>query len=747
MTQSEYDGLNPKDAAKLYFTSDSHRIYKGSDLYAATTFDQLNFSAISASSITVDGSAVSLVGHSHSMSDIDGLASAITAATSGFASESHTHVIGDIQSLTAKVSGLTSNKVSKTNAEFTNLSANNADLTSISASTATFGDLIVTGEVTMSLSMVTFGSIMASDIQVDGTSVALVGHTHPASEVTGLQSMLDGLSSTYAPASHSHAISDITNLSSILTGITSSSVEKDTVTADVGYFGEINVSGSANLTVNNISASAISVNGIGVALEGHGHSAVDISGLETVLSTYASSGHTHVELQGITSNAISKDTGTFTNLVVADASFTATSVGTDALVASSISASTATFGDINVTGTATLSTTNVTASTLTAGAGSFTTLTVGGSNVALEGHTHSQYASIGHVHSQYAASDHNHNGVYASASHTHLLSDITNVLFMSLSAYDALGAYDPNTLYFTSNPNRIYIGSELYAATTFDQLNFGTISASGITIDGSAVSLEGHGHSVADIDGLVSAISAATSGFASSSHTHAISDITDLSSILSGITSSSLEKNTVTADIGNFRLLSVSGSANFSVNNVSANSVTVNGSQVALVGHTHSVADVAGLSTVLSAYASASHSHAISDITNLQTTLNGLASSGHTHAELAGITSNSISKTNGDFSVLTASAATFGSLTISGSSMTLDVADLVASTITVAELSVDDLTLDGTLTVSGMSVSAMTVTDLSVTGTIALNNKVLATQEYVLAQISAAIGQVLASAY
>lgn len=645
MTQSEYDGLNPKDAAKLYFTSDSHRIYKGSDLYAATTFDQLNFSAISASSITVDGSAVSLVGHSHSMSDIDGLDAAISAATSGFASESHTHVIGDIQSLTAKVSGLTSNKVSKTNAEFTNLSANNADLTSISASTATFGDLIVTGDVTMSLSMVTFGSIMASDIQVDGTSVALVGHTHPASEVTGLQSMLDGLSSTYAPASHSHAISDITNLSSILTGITSSSVEKDTVTADVGYFGEINVSGSANLTVNNISASAISVNGIGVALEGHGHSAVDISGLETVLSTYASSGHTHVELQGITSNAISKDTGTFTNLVVADASFTATSVETDALVASSISASTATFGDINVTGTATLSTTNVTASTLTAGAGAFTALTVGGNAVASAGHTHSQYAASNHTHS-----------TYASIGHTH-------------------------------------------------------------------------------------------STYASTGHTHAISDVTNLSSILTGITSSSLEKDTVTADIGNFRLLSVSGSANFSVNNVSANSVTVNGSQVALVGHTHSVADVSDLSTALSAYASASHSHAISDITNLQTTLNGLASSGHTHAELAGITSNSISKANGDFSVLTASAATFGSLTISGSSMTLDVADLVASTITVAELSVDDLTLDGTLTVSGMSVSAMTVTDLSVTGTIALNNKVLATQEYVLAQISAAIGQVLASAY
>jgi hypothetical protein len=73
LTQSDYDNLNPKNTGRIYFTSDTHRIYKGSDLYAATTFDQLNFSAISASSITVDGNAVSLEGHTHTMSDIEDL--------------------------------------------------------------------------------------------------------------------------------------------------------------------------------------------------------------------------------------------------------------------------------------------------------------------------------------------------------------------------------------------------------------------------------------------------------------------------------------------------------------------------------------------------------------------------------------------------------------------------------------------------------------------------------------------------
>lgn len=127
LTQSEYDALNPKNAGRIYFTSDTHRIYKGSDLYAATTFDQLNFSAIEASSITVDGSAVSLEGHSHSMSDIDGLDAAISAATSGFASESHTH---------PELSGLTSSSITKDTGTFTNLVVTNAslDATSITAS-------------------------------------------------------------------------------------------------------------------------------------------------------------------------------------------------------------------------------------------------------------------------------------------------------------------------------------------------------------------------------------------------------------------------------------------------------------------------------------------------------------------------------------------------------------------------------------------------------------------------------------
>lgn len=488
LTQSDYDGLTPQ-TSKIYFTSDTKRIYKGVDLYAATTFDQLNFSTISASGIFVNGSAVSLEGHSHSMSDISGLDSAISAATSNFATWGHQHAIADVTNLPGIVSGITTTGITKSDGNFTNLNATSIQasamnvtgagtFSSVSASTATFGDLVVTGDVSMTLSQVTFGSIVASDIQVDGTSVALVGHSHSVDDIDGLSSTL----SAYASASHGHSISDITNLPSILTGITSSGVEKDTVTADVGYFGEIN-------------ASAISVNGTNVALEGHTH------------SQYAGSDHVHPELSGITSTTISKDTGTFTNLVVADASFTATHVEADSVIA------------------ATISTSNL---------------------------------------------------------------FVTNASFVATSV---------------------------------------------------------------EADGVVAA---------------------------------SVVASTVTADIGNFRLLSVSGSANFVVNNVSANAVTVNGTNVALVGHTHSVADIDGLSTALG----------------------GFASSGHTHEELTGITQTSISKANANFTTLSASAATFNTLTTTDLNFT-------------------------NLSISSAAVSSMTVTNLNVTNTLKLNNKDIATQEYV----------------
>lgn len=45
--------------------------------------------------------------------------------------------------------------------------------------------------------------------------------------------------------------------------------------------------------------------------------------------------------------------------------------------------------------------------------------------------------------------------------------------------------------------------------------------------------------------------------------------------------------------------------------------MTVGGKTVSLTGHTHSAAEVTGLTAAMSGYALASHSHVISDITDL----------------------------------------------------------------------------------------------------------------------------------
>lgn len=154
-------------------------------------------------------------------------------------------------------------------------------------------------------------------------------------------------------------------------------------------------------------------------------------------------------------------------------------------------------------------------------------------------------------------------------------------IYLTQSEYDNLSTKDESRLYFTSDTHRIYKGTGLYATSTFDQLTANSISASSITVSGNAVALDGH--------------------------SHVISDVTSLSEILTGVTSSTLTKDTVTADIGYFRLISVSGSANFAVNNVSANAVTVNGTPVSLEGHTHSVADISDFSAATSAFATTSY--------------------------------------------------------------------------------------------------------------------------------------------
>lgn len=81
LSQSEYDSISPKSTGSLYFTTDTHRIYKGGDLYASTTFDSLKFEDLSATSIKVDGVDVSLEGHTHTKSEISDFPTNVSSFT------------------------------------------------------------------------------------------------------------------------------------------------------------------------------------------------------------------------------------------------------------------------------------------------------------------------------------------------------------------------------------------------------------------------------------------------------------------------------------------------------------------------------------------------------------------------------------------------------------------------------------------------------------------------------------------
>ena len=252
----------------LYFTSDTHRIYRGTDLYATTSFDtvsaqtatfgdltvtgnvsmslsQVQFGSIMASDISVNGSSVALDGHTHVMSDIEGLS----------------ELGSSISAMAIAMSGISESNISKTS--------------------ATFQDLVVTGDVTFSVDQLDFQSLTASSITVDGKSVSLEGHGHSASDISNFSdSVVSAGTSVFASASHTH---------DGLQGLTSNSISKDSawfdsISASTATFDNLVVTGDVSLSLSqvqfgSIMASEITVNGSSVSLEGHLHSIPDISGL------------------------------------------------------------------------------------------------------------------------------------------------------------------------------------------------------------------------------------------------------------------------------------------------------------------------------------------------------------------------------------------------------------------------------------------------------------------------------------
>lgn len=102
-----------------------------------------------------------------------------------------------------------------------------------------------------------------------------------------------------------------------------------------------------------------------------------------------------------------------------------------------------------------------------------------------------------------------------------------------------------------------------------------TGSFTNLTVGGSNVALSGHTHSKADITDFT--------------HTHSINDVTNLSASLTGITQTNITKT------GTISAATVRGTTASFTNGSFATSLKVGGTSVALVGHSHSAADLSGI--------------------------------------------------------------------------------------------------------------------------------------------------------
>ena len=204
-----------KQEGSIYFTSDTHRIYKGSDLYATTSFDTVSAQTATFGDLTVTGNV------SMSLSQVEFgriEASEITVDGSSVALEGHTH---------PELSGITESSIAKTS--------------------ATFQDLVVTGDVTFSVDQLDFQSLTASSITVDGKSVSLDGHGHSSSDISDFSNaVVSAGTSVFASASHTH---------DGLQGLTSNSISKesawfDSISASTVTFENLIVTGDVTMSLS-----------------------------------------------------------------------------------------------------------------------------------------------------------------------------------------------------------------------------------------------------------------------------------------------------------------------------------------------------------------------------------------------------------------------------------------------------------------------------------------------------------------
>jgi hypothetical protein len=143
--------------------------------------------------------------HSHTISAVTGLQSALDGkqAAGSYAAAIHAHAIGDVTGLQTALDAKAT-PADVTAAVAAVVDAAPASLDTLNELAAALGD----------------DANFASTVTNALAGKANATHSHAISDVTGLQSALDGkqASGSYAAASHSHAIADVTGLQSALDG-------------------------------------------------------------------------------------------------------------------------------------------------------------------------------------------------------------------------------------------------------------------------------------------------------------------------------------------------------------------------------------------------------------------------------------------------------------------------------------------------------------------------------------------------
>ena len=203
-----------------------------------------------------------LIEHGHVIADVTGLQAALDGKAAvnhnhddWYASVTHSHVIADVTGLQAALDG-------KVNIVPTAVTGNLARFTVV-------------------------GGIEDAGLSLN--DLAFVNHTHTITNITGLQTALDGKASV----THNHVITNITGLQVALDG--KASVTHSHVIADVTGL-QVVLDSKASVTHSHVIAN---ITGLQTALDSkasvtHSHVIADVTGLQVVLDSKASVTHNHV---------------------------------------------------------------------------------------------------------------------------------------------------------------------------------------------------------------------------------------------------------------------------------------------------------------------------------------------------------------------------------------------------------------------------------------------------------------------